>query len=556
MDQNKPKNGIPFNVVFTTISRSSDKLSNLYFVFLIIMGVIEILLNNVLGMFPSDMYLFFTQNKMEDFKYSLIKFSIMVLVISLVITIRIWITDRLSICYRNNLVLNIQDNYLRDNSFHDLLIQDTSIDNPDARITQDVESWSNDCGIVLGKLSRMPFIIVYYFFLSYQLLGTLSVLICIAFSVLSMIITYFTMIPVARITYSYEAAQGSYRLSHTNMKENAELICLSNSQIMEQRLLSQKLDDVLLLQKSLANHSIPLNWVSTFFSYFGGLMEYICIFFFVFQKMSNKSPSEIASFTSKAGFIVISFISGLCMILNVVQEISKLIGYGARINELCMILQEHKDIVQISKNSEKIELQNVTITRPTGEVLLSNLSFVVDQGDSLFITGPSGCGKSSIFRVLGRIWPTTSGIIASPTPSPNLIMVLTQNPYIPHCGIHECFTFPIPPQDTDLSVLYDIIHRLELQHLLRRSSDTWMMGLSPGEKQRIALVRLLLHKPRFVLLDEATSAIPEKLEKRIFHWINESNITTITISHNIKLRRFHRMSLDIEEVDKFNYYKN
>jgi len=58
----------------------------------------------------------------------------------------------------------------------------------------------------------------------------------------------------------------------------------------------------------------------------------------------------------------------------------------------------------------------------------------------------------------------------------------------------------------------EAIDFMELDHLLLRPNETWSQGLSQGELQRIALIRVLIHQPEFVILDEATSAIPQKLE--------------------------------------------
>ena len=70
-------------------------------------------------------------------------------------------------------------------------------------------------------------------------------------------------------------------------------------------------------------------------------------------------------------------------------------------------------------------------------------------------------------------------------------------------------------------------------------------GLSGGEKQRVGMARCLLHKPRFALLDECSSAVSVDLEEKFFEKCIENDITLITIAHNKLLKRFHKQCLSV-----------
>jgi ABC-type uncharacterized transport system fused permease/ATPase subunit len=91
--------------------------------------------------------------------------------------------------------------------------------------------------------------------------------------------------------------------------------------------------------------------------------------------------------------------------------------------------------------------------------------------------------------------------------------------------------------------IMDAIRFVDLQHLLNRPTEIWAEGLSSGEKQRVALARIFVHEPRFTLLDEATNAIPVRMERRIYQRIQELGIAVITIAHRTSLKSFHRHSL-------------
>jgi ABC-type uncharacterized transport system fused permease/ATPase subunit len=201
-------------------------------------------------------------------------------------------------------------------------------------------------------------------------------------------------------------------------------------------------------------------------------------------------------------------------------------------------------------------MSHVTVSVPLGDLLVANLSFVVNPGDSLFISGPSGIGKSSIFRVLGQIWPVPEGVVTMPEPTPENLLIITQFSYLPLCSQVDCCCFPKSPSEVDAEEVNAAVRLLGLEEVMARPEANWQAGLSPGERQRLCLVRVFLHRPRFLLMDEATSAIPHALESEVYERIRGMGIAVVTIAHNQELRRFHRYSLDLDEQGQYELHEN
>ena len=93
-------------------------------------------------------------------------------------------------------------------------------------------------------------------------------------------------------------------------------------------------------------------------------------------------------------------------------------------------------------------------------------------------------------------------------------------------------------------------NEVDLPYLLDRpgvleNEVNWEDELSLGEKQRLAIARLVFHKPRFAILDECTSAVSSRMEINLYDICERNNITYITISHRPALMAFHDRMLAI-----------
>src|SRR5580704_4126154 len=181
--------------------------------------------------------------------------------------------------------------------------------------------------------------------------------------------------------------------------------------------------------------------------------------------------------------------------------------------------------------------------------ILGDVDFVVPPGGSVAIVGPSGAGKSTIARLLFRFYDVTDGVIEIDGQD---IREVTQDRLRRAIGV--------VPQDTVLfndSIYYNIGYgrpgasRAEIEEAARLAHihdfiaglpDGYqtMVGerglkLSGGEKQRVAIARVILKSPRILVFDEATSALDTKTEREIQTSLAEvaAGHTTLLIAHRL-----------------------
>ena len=242
--------------------------------------------------------------------------------------------------------------------------------------------------------------------------------------------------------------------------------------------------------------------------------------------------------------------------LNTLGIVYRQITYAlADMNMLLKLLDKNieiidkKDAKDLVVKSGNIKFKNVSFSYNDNRLILKNISLDVPAGKKIAIVGPSGAGKSTIGRLLFRFYNSNKGTISIDGQN---IINCTQ------FSLHE--NIAVVPQDAVLfndSILFniqyadinsskeDVIKAATLANIhqfidsLPQKYNTVVgergLKLSGGEKQRIAIARAVLKKPKIILFDEATSSLDSKSESKILRSMNSisKDITSLVIAHRL-----------------------
>lgn len=236
----------------------------------------------------------------------------------------------------------------------------------------------------------------------------------------------------------------------------------------------------------------------------------------------------------------------------VYREIKQSLVDMEKMFELLLVSREiddKPDAQPLVDGAGEVEFHNVNFGYDANRQILHDVSFKVAPGKKIAIVGPSGAGKSTISRILFRFYDVDGGYVSI---DGNRIDDTTQESLRAAIGI--------VPQDTVLfndTIRYNIEYgrpgasreeveeaaRLaSIDHFLEKLPDGYdtMVGerglkLSGGEKQRVAIARTILKRPRILLFDEATSALDSHTEKEIQASLAEvsKDHTTLVIAHRL-----------------------
>ena len=253
--------------------------------------------------------------------------------------------------------------------------------------------------------------------------------------------------------------------------------------------------------------------------------------------------------------------------LTLINEIPVIAQGSVSVKRLYQYFQEQTEISgnkYINSTSPmNIEFKHVCFKHPNTKFCIDDLSFTINQEEFVTIIGKSGAGKSTIAKLIVRLFEPDFGSIlinGNDIKSYNIenlrsvIGFVQQDIYLLHGTLRD--NLLLDNNNLTDNQLYKALQLAELDNLLDRLSlkldtDIHQRGtnLSGGEKQRLAIARLILKKPLLIILDEATSSLDLYTEKCVFHNLSSlfGKTTCIAIDHKL---------ITIHQADKILVLEN
>ncbi len=190
-------------------------------------------------------------------------------------------------------------------------------------------------------------------------------------------------------------------------------------------------------------------------------------------------------------------------------------------------------------------------------IVLKDVSFQIDQGESMAVVGPSGSGKSTLLNIIGALERPTSGDVfftgknlanlgdseLSAIRNREIGFIFQLHHLLPQCTVLENVLIPTIPLGIKKSK-NEVMRRAKT--LLEKVSLTDRMDffpavLSGGELQRVAVVRALINTPKLILADEPTGSLDkessENLGRLLVDLNREEGVALITVTHSMELAR-------------------
>jgi putative ATP-binding cassette transporter len=163
--------------------------------------------------------------------------------------------------------------------------------------------------------------------------------------------------------------------------------------------------------------------------------------------------------------------------------------------------------IAVATSAEPVlAFRDLSLADPDGTVKITGIDLVVQPGDHVLVSGDPEAALR-LFKAAAGLWPWGGGAID--LPADDHVFFMPQRPYFPHGTLAEAISYPAMDTAPEPAALLAALARAGLAHLESRLDqvEVWDQALGASEQQRLGFARLLLHRPRWIFIQQATDGL-------------------------------------------------
>ncbi|MDP2904224.1 MAG: ABC transporter ATP-binding protein/permease [Methylovulum sp.] len=472
------------------------------------------------------------------------------------------IKRRLQVEWRSWLTQRVIGQWM-DKAHHYLVthIQSANHDNPDGRIAEDIRIATEEAITLCHSLFYSVLVLIGFTAILWGLSGKVGidlglveipiyghlVWIAIIYAVVASFLGWRIGKPLINATDVKQTAEANFRFDLATAREHSLAIALIHSEADEKRRFFRLFREVV---DAFNRQTLAISHIMQFTSGYsvlsmafpvlvsspryilgnitlGALMQSVQ----AFQQMTSALSWPVDNMS-----MVAQWRASVERVLSLVKALDDLELELARVDPHRIVLEKSADSV--------LRFQNLCIARLDNVVCVSALNAEIRAGERVLITGNAFTG-SKLFKAITGLWPWGSGCIELPDEEPMFFM--PPRPYLPTGTLRGAICYPAVDEVIGQGVLEQALALTGLKELVEQLDqvDCWDKVLPREQQQRLGLVRLLLQRPKWILLQESFDSLDPDGETEMYRLICQElpDAALLTVTNQPTADVFHQRQI-------------
>ncbi len=316
------------------------------------------------------------------------------------------------------------------------------------------------------------------------------------------------LIPLNAQRYAREA---DLRTALVRVADRTDTIAFYGAEEDEKQRLRLELEPVLDIMRRLVTGVTRLTWVTAGYGWFA-----------IVAPIVVAAPGFFTGDLSLGGLMMVVgafnqvqqalrwFVDNFSVIADWRATLLRVASFRRTLADMDKLGDKTRRIELVISDNEELELDDLRVASTAACTRLSERHVIIRPGERILIIAKRGDGRTNFFSALAGLWPWGSGRIA--LPAGQKMMFMAQRPYLPPGTLRAALAYPAPVATFTDEAYAGALERTALSHRKPQLDriGRWDRELSGDEQQKLPYARLLLHRPRWLLIQEALDSLDEE----------------------------------------------
>lgn len=361
-----------------------------------------------------------------------------------------YLTNSITVSFRERLTERVHREYLRDGAFYRAaVLRVGNLDNADQRIADDLHQFCHTASDLFARTFKPLLDVVLSTARMAENMGYGGLAVLYGYFVLSGALIKTLSPPFSEYIARTQRLEGDFRRAHSRLIAHAEEVAFLGGAETERFLLDARLRGVTSWSRFYHYLQFKQGVVDQYFiKYFASMIGWPVLAFPFLSDTSDRSAARVAALYRESDTLIQSASSSIGDLMMVYKKLQRLAGFTARVVELIEAVDGDRAQRAVANealpltlnagtrtsgaapdsripspsppetaNGSDFAFRNVTVYSPDGRLLVKDLDLVLRPGENLFVSGANGAGKTSLFRVLAGLWAPARGTVSRPAAS-------------------------------------------------------------------------------------------------------------------------------------------